>query len=172
MKEIPIVDAKDISRRRFLTRVSVWSGVFAASLVGIPFVGALLDPVIKKKREVWRSVGSVNDFPVGSTKMVVFTNAEPKPYGGVTDQTAAWLRRDTETVFLAFAVNCTHLGCPVRWEEKAQLFMCPCHGGAYYKNGMVAAGPPPKQLQQYPVRVNGSDVEIKTSPVPLTEMTA
>jgi menaquinol-cytochrome c reductase iron-sulfur subunit len=172
MREIPIVDAKDISRRKFLTRLSIWSGVFAASLVSVPFVGALLDPVIKQKREVWRSVGKVADFPVGDTKMVVFTNAEPKPYGGVTDHTAAWLRRDTATDFIAFAVNCTHLGCPVRWEEGAQLFMCPCHGGAYYKNGQVAAGPPPKQLQQYPVRVNGDDVEIKTSPVPLTEMTA
>jgi len=73
---------------------------------------------------------------------------------------------------MAFAVNCTHLGCPVRWKEEASLFMCPCHGGVYYKDGTVAAGPPPKALTQYQVRVNGGAVEIKTSPVPLTDMTS
>ncbi|MGN6568983.1 MAG: ubiquinol-cytochrome c reductase iron-sulfur subunit, partial [Flavipsychrobacter sp.] len=96
----------------------------------------------------------------------------PQPYSGVTDRTAAWLRREAEDKFLAFSVNCTHLGCPVRWEEKAEMFMCPCHGGVYYADGTVAAGPPPRQLQQYAVRINGNDVEIKTSPVPLTGLTS
>lgn len=172
MREIPVLDGKLISRRKFLTRLSLLSGAFAATLVGVPFVGALLDPLLNKPEEAWRPVGNVNDFAIGSTNLVVFTNADPKPYGGVTDKTAAWLRRETETDFKAFSVNCTHLGCPVRWEEKAGLFMCPCHGGVYNKDGTVAAGPPPKELQQYMVRVNGNNVEIKTAPVPLTNMTA
>ena len=172
MREIPVLDGKLISRKKFLTRLSLLSGAFAAALVGVPVIGALLDPILNQPEDSWRSVGSVNDFPVGSTNLVVFTNADPKPYGGVTDKTAAWLRRDTETAFKAFSVNCTHLGCPVRWEERAGLFMCPCHGGVYNKDGTVAAGPPPKELQQYMVRVNGNKVEIKTAPVPLTNITA
>ena len=43
--------------------------------------------------------------------------------------------------FVAFSVNCAHLGCPVRWLREAHLFMCPCHGGVYYEDGRVAAGP-------------------------------
>lgn len=163
---------EQIDRRKFLTRLCIWSGALAAGVVSIPFFGALLDPLLHKKTPQWRKVGSVHQFAVGSTSLVVFTNADPKPYGGVTEKTAAWLRRETEDRFIAFSVNCTHLGCPVRWEESASLFMCPCHGGVYHKDGSVAAGPPPRPLQQYAARINGQDVEVKTAPVPLTPMTA
>ena len=81
--------------------------------------------------------------------------------------TAAWLRRLDSGGFVAFAVNCAHLGCPVRWLAKANLFMCPCHGGVYYADGSVAAGPPPHGLFQYPVRVHDGQVEILASAVPI-----
>ena len=83
-------------------------------------------------------------------------------------RTAAWLRRESDDRFIAFSVNCTHLGCPVRWLPDANLFMCPCHGGVYYGDGTVAAGPPPHPLPRYPVRVREGQVEILTSPLPIT----
>jgi menaquinol-cytochrome c reductase iron-sulfur subunit len=55
----------------------------------------------------------------------------------------------------------------VRWVEKARLFMCPCHGGVYYEDGRVAAGPPPHGLAQYPVRIREGEVEISTQPIPI-----
>jgi menaquinol-cytochrome c reductase iron-sulfur subunit len=55
----------------------------------------------------------------------------------------------------------------VRWLPDAQLFMCPCHGGVYYADGSVAAGPPPHSLSQYTTRINGDDVEIHTEPIPI-----
>ena len=58
----------------------------------------------------------------------------------------------------------------MRWVEEAQLFMCPCHGGVYYKDGEVAAGPPPKALVQYEVRLNNDVIEMRTAPVPITGM--
>jgi menaquinol-cytochrome c reductase iron-sulfur subunit len=60
------------------------------------------------------------------------------------------------------------LGCPVRWLPDADLFMCPCHGGVYYKDGKVAAGPPPRPLVKYPVRLRNGQVEIRTSPLPIS----
>ena len=70
--------------------------------------------------------------------------------------------------FIAFSAHCTHLGCPVRWLPDAQLFMCPCHGGVYYQDGAVAAGPPPMPLVRYEVRVENGEVRIKTAPIPIT----
>ena len=36
------------------------------------------------------------------------------------------------------------------------------------EDGEVAAGPPPEALARYPVRVIDGQVEIETSPIPLT----
>ena len=58
------------------------------------------------------------------------------------------------TTFQVFAINCAHLGCPVRWFPESRLFMCPCHGGVYYEDGSRASGPPPRGL--YRVRATRS----------------
>jgi menaquinol-cytochrome c reductase iron-sulfur subunit len=155
------------SRRRFLSRLSlVLSGAIAA-VATVPVIGFLLSPLTRKIPRVWRAVGSVDGFAVGQTVSVAFEDASPLPWAGVTARTAAWLRRDDVDRFTAFSVHCTHLGCPVRWVAEAQLFLCPCHGGVYYRDGTVSAGPPPRMLPQYPVRVRNGQVEILTSPIPI-----
>src|SRR5258705_3524266 len=55
--------------------------------------------------------------------------------------------------FQIFAINCTHLGCPVRWFQESHLFMCPCHGGAFYEDGSHASGPPPRGLYEYEYKI-------------------
>jgi menaquinol-cytochrome c reductase iron-sulfur subunit len=161
-------DPAILDRRRFLARLSVALGAFAATLLGIPVVGFLLSPLLRRPPEIWRSVGAIENFTVGQTTEVVFLDASPLPWAGVTAKTAAWLRRESDRQFIAFSLNCTHLGCPVRWLPRANLFICPCHGGVYNKDGAVAAGPPPEPLVHYPVRVQNGQVEIRTSPVPIT----
>jgi menaquinol-cytochrome c reductase iron-sulfur subunit len=160
----------EISRRNFLMKIGLGLGGVAATAVAIPVIGALLAPLLQKKRQAWRTVGAIDDFKVSSTSLVTFMNTDPVAYAGIPAKTAAWLRRNSEHDFTAFSVNCTHLGCPVRWEPEAQLFMCPCHGGVYYKDGSVAAGPPPKHLTQYAVRVYNGEVQIQTAPLPITNI--
>lgn len=160
------------SRRSFLVKLSLGVGTLCAALASVPVLSALFAPLIEKTPEQWRKVGTLNDFAVGTTNLVTFENSDPKVWAGETAHTAAWLRRDNEQEFTAFSANCTHLGCPVRWEKDAELFMCPCHGGVYYKDGSVAAGPPPKPLTKYRVRINNKAVEIQTAPVPITNITA
>lgn len=162
----------DEKRRGFLLKLTWGLTALSAAVAGIPVLSAVFAPLLEKTPRLWREVGIIDDFPVGTTRLVSFENADSKAWAGVTAKTGAWLRRDDETKFIAFAVNCTHLGCPVRWEQDAGLFMCPCHGGVYYKDGSVAAGPPPKALVQYKVRVNGEKIEIQTAPVPITSIRA
>lgn len=164
----PHPDESVTSRRRWLSRFSVGLAALAASIAGVPVVGFILAPFVRPKPEHWRVVGRVSDFPIDGTTKVTFENPSPVPWSGQVARTAAWLRRESETEFIAFAIDCTHLGCPVRWMAEANLFMCPCHGGVYYRNGMVAGGPPPRPLTRYPVRVRGDRVEIHTTPLPIT----
>ncbi len=157
--------ASETRRRRFLVRLSVALGAVAAALVAIPSAVFLLG--VRKTPKLWRSVGRIDGFRTGETVAVSFLDPSPLPWAGVTARTAAWLRRNSEDEFIAFSVNCTHLGCPVRWLPSAGLFMCPCHGGVFYEDGRVASGPPPRPLVRYPGRVRDGAVEILTSPLPI-----
>ncbi len=153
--------APDTDRRRFLQKLTLSLSGFMGALVAIPWVGFVLSPVLRDTPTAWRAVGTVEDFPVQSTVKVTYFDAEAHPWAGFAAETAAWLRRESEEDFVAFSTYCSHVGCPVRWEEGARLFMCPCHGGAFYEDGSVAAGPPPQPLAQYPVRVRDGTVEIQ-----------
>ncbi|MGH7575656.1 MAG: ubiquinol-cytochrome c reductase iron-sulfur subunit [Longimicrobiales bacterium] len=157
-----------MDRRTWMTRLSLALGAVATAIVGLPVVGFIFAPFFGAKIEHWRAVGHVSRFPVGTTTSVRLEDPSPLRWAGQVAETAAWLRRESESEFIAFSIDCTHLGCPVRWEERANLFMCPCHGGVYYSNGNVAGGPPPHPLPRYPVRVRGDAVEIRTTPLPIT----
>ena len=169
-KTQPVVAPADpgtLGRRGFLAKLAIGLGGLGAALVGVPVAGFLLAPLLRRAPDFWRQVGAADQFKVGETVLVRFLDPSPLPWAGVTANTAAWLRRESETQFIAFAVNCTHLGCPVRWLPEAELFLCPCHGGVFYHDGTVAAGPPPRPLTRYDVRVNGGQVEILAGPIPI-----
>jgi menaquinol-cytochrome c reductase iron-sulfur subunit len=161
--------AAELSRRKFLERLSLVAGGVGALILVVPMAGFIMAPFFVRKQEVWRSVGKVDSFKIGETTAVQYEDASPLPWAGVTARSAAWLRRVNADTFIAFSINCTHLGCPVRWLAGANLFMCPCHGGVYYQDGSVAAGPPPLPLPRYLVRVKNGDVQIQTAPIPISK---
>lgn len=162
------VTPEELSRRRFFEKISIGLGALCTAILGVPLVGFVLAPLFRATPVKWISVGKVDDFEIGKTVTVAFNDPSPLPWAGITAKGAAWLRRAGENEFIAFSVNCTHLGCPVRWLPDAELFMCPCHGGVYYKDGSVAAGPPPRPLVRYDVRVVNGQVKIKSAPIPIT----
>ena len=155
-------------RRSFLNRLSLGLAGLVGAAMSLPPIAYVLSPLVGKPPRKWRDVGGLDEFPIGETKLVQFQDATSTAWAGDTAMTGAWLRRIGEDQFIAFSVNCRHLGCPVRWVNDAKLFMCPCHGGVYYEDGAVAAGPPPEALARYPVRVVDGKVEVETSPIPLT----
>lgn len=160
----------DPSRRLFLTKVSLGLSALIGAVIAPPIAAALLEPLLDRPPNQWRDVGSLLDFRVSETVLVDFENSSIIKWSGKTGRTGAWLRRTDETNFEAFTLNCAHLGCPVRWEAQAELFLCPCHGGVYYKDGSVAGGPPPHGLAKYPVKVEGGRVLVKAEPVPITTL--
>ena len=168
--EAPRVDElgpQSPERREFLVRLSLALSAVGAAVVGVPFLGFLLAPLFRKVQESWVPIGLVNQYKVGETVQVAYSDPSPLAWAGLAAQTSLWLRRDGEADFTAFAVNCTHLGCPVRWLAEANLFLCPCHGGVYYKDGSVAGGPPPRPLVQYSVRVQNDQVQVLAGESPL-----
>jgi menaquinol-cytochrome c reductase iron-sulfur subunit len=164
----PPLAPEELTRRRFFARLSLTLAGFCTVILAVPLVGFVLAPLFRKPPDAWIPVGDAKDFEIGKTVQVPYPDPSPLPWAGITAKSAAWLRRESEDQFIAFSVHCTHMGCPIRWLPETELFMCPCHGGVFYKDGSVAAGPPPKPLVRYPVRINGGKVEIKAIPIPIT----
>lgn len=65
-----------------------------------------------------------------------------------------------EDKFKAFDPTCTHLECLVKWHKEKQVFICPCHAGAFDRDGEVIAGPPPEALRSIPLKVEEGLIKI------------
>ncbi len=153
-------------RRRFLTAITVGLSGLAGAVVGIPVVGLILGPLLRRKPEQWLAVGEVERFEVGKTVAVTFRDTSSVEWAGLAALTSAYLRREGPEQFTAFSVNCTHLGCPIRWMQEANLFLCPCHGGVFYSDGRVAGGPPTRPLFRYETRIRNGVVELQDRKLP------
>ncbi len=154
-----------VDRAEFLKLVALGCSALIGLIVTIPGLGFAFGYFLTPRREDWIKLGPIEQYEVGKTVDVTFTDTTGLPWDGICAKRVTWLRRIDAATFEAFAVNCTHLGCPVRWEPGAALFMCPCHGGVYYSDGNVAGGPPPRPLHQYATRIANGQVEIKVGPV-------
>jgi Rieske Fe-S protein len=158
-----------ISRRGFFMKLGIVFNAFAASVVAVPVVGFLFSSITRGRANgylSWVPLGKISEFPEGETRLATFQNPYVMPTDGKTADTACWVRRIAGEQFQVFAVNCAHLGCPVRWFPQSGLFMCPCHGGAYYRDGARASGPPERGLFEYPYKVQNGVITIQAGELP------
>ncbi len=159
--------AGDLSRRTFLMKVGIALNAVVAAAIATPVVAYLLGPVIKRKDYLeWVALGGVEDFPIGETTLVSYHNPFSNSWDGATANVPAYVKRTGANDFTVFAINCAHLGCPVRWFKESQLFMCPCHGGVYYADGSRASGPPERGLFTYEVKTQNGKLLIDAGQMP------
>ena len=155
------------SRRWLLLKAGVLVNGVVGAAISVPILRYVMSPVKSSDAySSWVSLGSVDDFPVGETRLRKFTNPSKQSWDGETDRVACWVRRTGRIEFQVFAINCAHLGCPVRWFPQSQLFMCPCHGGAYYADGARASGPPERGLFTYDSKVVNGILQIRAGQLP------
>jgi menaquinol-cytochrome c reductase iron-sulfur subunit len=148
-------------------------GIFCNGIVGlilaVPIVRYLLSPVTRERKvgyDSWIPLGSLEQFPSGETRLATYRNPVVSASDGDTANIACWVRNVDGKTFQVFAINCAHLGCPVRWFPQSGLFMCPCHGGAYYQDGSRASGPPERGLFEYDYRIESGKLLIKAGEMP------
>ena len=166
-------DQKTISRRSLLMKLGIFLNAAIAAAIAVPVVGYLLGPIRKKGGyDAWISLGDPSQFPEGETRLASFVNPFNMPWDGATAKSSCWVRNIGGGKFQIFAINCAHLGCPVRWFPQSELFMCPCHGGVYYADGSRAAGPPPRGLFEYKFKLEKGKLMIYGGQMPTLSTTA
>src|ERR1700756_2479591 len=161
--------SNEVSRRGFLAKIALLFNGFVGVALAVPIFRYLGFPVTRERNaenNSWLTLGPLDKFPAGETRLATYRNPMVNAWDGETADIACWVRNVDGKKFQVFAINCAHLGCPVRWFPQSSLFMCPCHGGAYYQDGSRASGPPERGLFEYPYRVEDGKLFIKAGELP------
>jgi len=160
--------AQRSSRRAFLFKLSLLLNGAVGVVLAVPILGYLFGPAFRRDATYknWVSLGPIANFPEGQTRLADFRNPYTTDADGATSNIPCWVRHIAGHQFQVFAINCAHLGCPVRWFPQSNLFMCPCHGGVYYADGSRASGPPERGLFEYQYTVVNNDLLIFAGQMP------
>jgi Rieske Fe-S protein len=159
----------ELTRRGLLMKVGLLFNAGVGAILAVPMVRYILSPVIRERRaefKSWLSLGALDQYPEGQTRLATYRSPDANPSDGETANIPCWVRRVEGEKFQVFAINCAHLGCPVRWFPQSGLFMCPCHGGAYYSDGSRASGPPERGLFEYRYKVEQGNLLIQPGQMP------
>src|SRR4030088_2497695 len=162
---------RELSRRKMFLKIGIAFNGLVGTVLAVPIVRYILSPVTRERKpgyEKWLSLGPIDQFPSGQTRLAVYRNPVVNPWDGETANVPCWVRHVDAGNFQVFAINCAHLGCPVRWFPQSGLFMCPCHGGAYYADGSRASGPPERGLFEYPFKILDGKLLIDAGQMPTT----
>jgi menaquinol-cytochrome c reductase iron-sulfur subunit len=162
-------DQESLSRRAALTKIAFAFNAVVGVVLAVPVIGYLLSPMVRARRNgytSWFALGAASNFPAGQTRLATYRNPIANAWDGQTADIACWVRNIDDSQFQVFAVNCAHLGCPVRWFPQSGLFMCPCHGGAYYEDGSRASGPPERGLFTYNHKIENGQLWIDAGSLP------
>ena len=160
---------REITRRDLFVKIGIFLNSIVGVILAVPIVRYLLSPVARERKagyESWIPLGNLEQFPSGETRLATYRNPTVNTWDGDTADIACWVRNVDGQTFQVFAINCAHLGCPVRWFPQSSLFMCPCHGGAYYQDGSRASGPPERGLFEYDYRIESGKLLIKAGDMP------
>ena len=159
----------DLGRRDLFMKIGIFLNGIVGMILAVPVVRYLLSPVAHERSgsyDSWVSLGNLGKFPSGQTRLATYRNPTVSPTDGDTADIACWVRNVDGQNFQVFAINCAHLGCPVRWFPQSSLFMCPCHGGVYYQDGARASGPPERGLFEYHYKVENGNLLIESGEMP------
>ena len=154
-------EVKPISRRNFLA-LATWAigGVISIG-IGIPAIEYLIGPSLKEgNKKEWIRISSASKVEVGTPTLFKVKITRQVGWTVNEEELAVYIFTVNGRDFIALSNTCTHLGCKVRWISDKDQFLCPCHNAVFNKDGQVVAGPPPRPLDRYEIKVEDDQLYI------------
>lgn len=148
------------ARRKLLGWLVAGINLVVFGVVVGPVLGFLGSPLGRKAKGVWVPVGRFDEIKDGQTLETSFSMKVKDGYATVDRKYTIFLRRKGDSV-IAFDPACTHLGCRINWVGDKNRYFCPCHGGVFDSDGAAVSGPPPKPLEQHPVKVENGQIFVQ-----------
>jgi menaquinol-cytochrome c reductase iron-sulfur subunit len=159
-------EGETVTRRRFMELNAMTVGGIASAAFGLPALGFAVGPMFEKTaRRGFEPVGTEADFSDIDYTQKVITIVDNVAEAG---KTTVYIRRFNPKLdrdhfrqpYIAISNRCMHVGCPIRYVQASQRFICPCHGGIYDFQGIVIGGPPVRPLDRFRTRVRNGVVEV------------
>jgi len=159
VRDYPAVAPESTRRGFYLQAIYTLWGAIAAALAVPAFVYLFFPPKVKHEGE-WVDAAELSKLPANTPEEVAFRRNRVDGWKITSEKATAWVVKTSSNRVVAFAPQCTHLGCAYHWDERNHHFLCPCHTSTFGIDGNVLSGPAPRPLDRYAVRVKGDRLEI------------
>jgi menaquinol-cytochrome c reductase iron-sulfur subunit len=144
------------TRRTFIVGAihGIWAVIIA--FLGLPAIAYLLIPARTRRKNDWVEAGNIAQLEPQSPVEIAFRRNRVDGWRLISEKGTAWVVKFPNNEVVAFAPQCTHLGCAYHWEQNKKEFVCPCHNSIFAIDGRVQDGPAPRPLDRYATRIEGN----------------
>lgn len=149
------------SRRRFLGYASGLLGGAIAAALGLPLARFFVGDAFAVKPVTWTKLAPVQEIASGPPQLFRVSRRDRDGWRQLMRREAVYVVAEGAGSFTVFSSACTHLGCPVRWDDSERAFLCPCHNGAFSQSGAVTKGPPPRPLDKLEYKVESGALYVR-----------
>jgi quinol---cytochrome c reductase iron-sulfur subunit, bacillus type len=154
-------ESKELSRRHFM-QSAIWGiGGLIGTIFGLPAIIYIVGPSLKNQQtQTWMRLGPTSKVELGTPTL--FSVKVKTQTGWIVneEEISVYVLTNDGRTYIAMSNICTHLGCHVRWIAEQNHFFCPCHNGEFDPSGNVIAGPPPRPLNRYDVKVEAGQLYV------------
>lgn len=151
--QVPIFEK--IDRRTFYLSAIYGLWGLIGAVLATPALVYLLVPPKPRRQTDWAEAGDVSRLEPNVPVEMVFRRNRTDGWRLISEKSTAWVVKLQDKV-VAFGPQCTHLGCAYHWDERNSEFLCPCHTSTFSIDGKVTAGPAPRPLDRYEVKVENN----------------
>ena len=149
------------TRRHFYYLSAIYGlGAIIGGMLAVPAFVYLFFPPRAKKSQQWVDAADLTQIQVNSPQEVSFRRTKVDGWKVSSERTTAWVVKTADDKAVAFAPQCTHLGCAYHWDEPSKTFVCPCHTSAFSIDGKVLGGPAPRPLDRYEIKIEANRLQI------------
>ena len=147
-------EERHIKRRSFLS-IATWAiGALISAGFGIPAIAYIIGPALQRiEDQAWIRLGAASKVELGVPTLFKAKIQRQTGWNVTEEEISVYVLSEDGRDFVAMSKICTHLGCRVRWIKEQDQFFCPCYNGIYNKEGGVVAGPVPRPLDRFEIRL-------------------
>jgi len=150
------------TRRSFYSAAIAGLGGLMTAALAAPAAAYLLIRPKSQKQSDFVPAADLSQLTVGKPEEVVFRRTRVDGWRVLNEKSTAWVLRKDDQKVIAYAPQCTHLGCAYHWDEKENNFLCPCHTSTFSIDGKVLSGPAPRPLDRFVTKIDQGKILIGT----------